>query len=153
MFIINGIAYGFRSGPVVSRLCRCSDDFAVGHPHNEVGIGGKLLVVCHYGECGTESVAEFIEEAVQGLAVCGVEASRRLVGEYYLGIVHQRPCHSRSLAFASRKLVGTVAGTVGQPEAFQKVGGLVFGLLPGGARYFRTACILLNSCLMAVISP
>ena len=37
MFIINGIAYGFRSGPVVSRLCRCSDDFAVGHPHNEVG--------------------------------------------------------------------------------------------------------------------
>ena len=76
--------------------------------HYPVGIGRKRLIVGHYHKRMAVIATQVKKQPVQLLAVGAVEATRRLVGEHYLGMVDQRTRHRGPLPLATRQLSRTM---------------------------------------------
>ena len=93
------------------------------HVDSTVGVGSEALIVGDDDESLLHLVAEVEEETVKLLAVVGVEASRRLIGENHRGVVDECAGHGGTLALTARELRGLVVGTVGEAEETEELHG------------------------------
>lgn len=105
-------------------------DSAVAHCNATVGALGKLSVVSDNYEGVSELTAEVEEERVEFIAITGVEASRRFIGQNNLRVVDKGACHSCALTFAARQLSRFVVGAVLKTEKVDKLKGAVEGSCP-----------------------
>ena len=100
------------------RLAQLVDDLAVDEEDDPVGVRRSDGIVGDHHDGLTELVDCAAHERQNLVAGRGVEVAGGFVGEDDFRPRRQGPAHGDTLLLATRELVGTMGGAVGQPDRF-----------------------------------
>ena len=121
-------------------------DAAIDHVDGAVGERGKALVVGDDDERLTKLIAKAEEEFVKLFLVVRIKATRWLIGEYHVGIVHQGTSHGYALFLTARELGRLVGGAVGQTHEVEQLKCTLLDLSIGTACYHARYHHVLRCC-------
>src|SRR5690606_13115445 len=114
---IHGRADAFVRAQLLQRLL--VDDLAVEHRDAPLGALRETRVVRHHADGGAVRV-QLVEQPHDGIAVLGIEVSRRLVGEQDRRAAHQRTRHGDALLLATGELRGVVLYPARHADAVER---------------------------------